>query len=390
MKAFIFRLFGGVKSILFIVVIGTGLFLHLYTQHIINQLRDEARTLVVFYSRMYAAAAETEASDLSFIFNEIILKTTIPIIQTDTEKKPVAWKGISIDPNDKSEEAVKKVQKMVDRLEGEIEAIPIHYQDMVLGYLYYSDSRLIQQLQWLPYVEVGIVGLLILAGFIGYANIKRSEQRHIWVGMAKETAHQLGTPISSLLGWLEIMRSKKRFKREEIYGEMEKDLSRLEQVTRRFSQIGSKPVLKPAPPAEVLGNVCEYIRKRVPHVGRQVEVIENYEPVPDIEMNADLFQWAVENIVKNSLDAMDKKEGTIEVRMRKTGPDGVAIEIEDNGRGMDPSIKKKIFKPGFSTKKRGWGLGLTLSKRIIEEYHGGHLCIKDTRPSCGTTMRIEL
>lgn len=391
MKVLFNRFFGGFKGLLFVLAVGIGLTLHFYTQHIVNQLRDEARSLVQYYAQMYAWAAETESDDLSFIFEQIITKTSFPIIQTDPQKVPIGWKGIGVDPHDYSEESIRKVQRMIDRMEREIEPIPVIYEDRILHYFYYGDSRLILQLRWLPYIEVGILGLFILVGFIGYTNIKRSEQRHIWVGMAKETAHQLGTPLSSLMGWLEVMRSKKRHKKEQMYTEMEKDLHRLKRVTKRFSQIGSKPDLKRTDLIEVLKEVVEYIRRRAPQMGRRVVISDSFQRVAPVALNPDLFQWAVENVMKNGLDAMDKEEGFIEVRLgSEDDRDRVFVEIQDNGRGIENSQKKRIFKPGFSTKKRGWGLGLTLAKRIIEEYHGGKLFIKETKPGEGTVMRIEL
>ena len=392
MRSFLGRFFSGFKSLLFLLAVGMGLFLHLYTQHIINQLREESRSLVLFYAQMYAKVAETESSDdLSFLFDQVILRTNFPLINTDPEKIPVWWKGISVDSNERSAAALEKVKRMVRRMEKEIEPIPVRYGDTVLGYLYYGDSRLIQQLQWLPYVEVGVVGLFLFVGFIGYATIKRSEQRYIWVGMAKETAHQLGTPLSSLLGWLEVMRSKKQLNRNDVLADMERDLQRLERVTRRFSQIGSKPDLKEQDVAEVLKEVIEYIRRRAPQMGRRITITELFQKVPPVALNADILQWAVENLLKNCLDAMDKEEGRIKVTLGyEEEARRIFIEIQDNGRGMEKSQKKRIFRPGYSTKTRGWGLGLTLTKRIIEEYHGGKVFVKETKVGEGTLMRVEL
>ncbi len=392
MKKLFIQIFGSYKSIVFLLAIGLVLSLHLYTQHIISQLREEARSLVLFYAQMYARVAETEStSDISFIFDQIIRRTNFPLIQTDPDKTPIGWKGISVSPEDHSEEAMKNVTEMVQQMDKEIDPVPIKYKNLILGYLYYGDSHLIQQLQWLPYIEIGIVGLFILLGFFGYANIKRSEQRHIWVGMAKETAHQLGTPISSLMGWLEIMQSVKSTKKAEIFVEMKKDLHRLNNVTHRFSQIGSRPDLKKTSIEKNLREVAEYIGRRAPHIGKKVTITEAYKQVPLIDLNSGLFQWAVENIMKNSLDAMDKSEGLIYVRLFPENHESkVIIEIEDNGKGIEGSNKNRIFKPGFSTKKRGWGLGLTLAKRIIEEYHRGKLYVKESKTGVGTTIRIEL
>jgi len=386
------RLLGGYRSILLILVVGSGLFLHLYTQHIVNQLRDEARALVIYFAHLYADVAKRESSeDISFIFDEVISKTNFPIILTDTENNPIGWKGIDVDPADVSREALDRVGRMVEHMDREIDPIPIKWEDTVLQYLHYGDSRLIQQLQWLPYIEVGIIGLFILVGFIGYANIKRSEQRSIWVGMAKETAHQLGTPLSSLMGWVEVIRSKERSNIDQITIEMERDLQRLSRVTNRFSQIGSKPDLKEKNMVTVLKEVVEYIRIRAPQMGRSVTIHESYQEVPQIALNAGLFQWAVENIMKNALDAMDKEKRRIDIRVGTIGNGKkLFLEIQDNGKGIESSNRNRIFKPGYSTKKRGWGLGLSLAKRIIEEYHRGKLFIKESKPGQGTVIRIEL
>lgn len=386
------RFLGGMKGVFFVIAVAISLFLHLYTQHVVNQLRDEARSLVLIYAQMYAKIAETESpDDISFLFNQIILNTSFPLIQTDPDNNPIGWKGINVDPNDRSEEALNKVRRLIEQMDKEIEPVPVRYQGTLFNYLHYGDSRLISQLQWLPYIEIGIIGMFILLGFVGYATIKRGEQRNIWVGMAKETAHQLGTPLSSLLGWLEVMRSGRRSNQKEILDEMESDLLRLQLVTNRFSQIGSKPDLKEVDLPVMLEEVVEYIRRRAPQLGRSVNIEEHYKDSPKVGLNAGLFKWALENILKNSLDAMDKEKGRILVRCGPAeGKLSAYIEIEDNGKGIDPSQWRRIFKPGFSTKTRGWGLGLSLAKRIIEEYHGGKLFLKDSRSGEGSIMRIEL
>lgn len=392
MKSIFIRFFGGLKGLLFLFALIIGLSLHLYTQEIIGQLRDEARSLVTFYAQMYARVAETESQgDLGFIFSEIILRTDFPLIYTDPEKNPREWKGISIDTNDYSEESLKKLAEMIERMDQEVEPVPVRYEDTLLGYLYYGDSQLIQQIQWLPYIEIGIIGLFILLGFIGYANIKRSEQRHIWVGMAKETAHQLGTPISSIMGWIEVMRSGRKSNTVNVIDEIDRDMRRLYQVTQRFSEIGSRPDLKKTEAVEILHETVEYVRRRAPQLGRSVEIIENYDDIPAIPVNPGIFKWALENILKNSLDAMDKAQGRIEIRLMFDAKlKRPVIEVEDNGKGIEKSDRRRIFKPGYSTKSRGWGLGLSLAKRIVEEYHNGKLYVKDSRVGVGTVMRIVL
>ncbi|MFO7891739.1 MAG: HAMP domain-containing sensor histidine kinase [bacterium] len=391
LKIFFIRFLGGFKGIFFIFAIGVGLFLHFYTQNIINQLRIETRYLVQIYAQMHASVANTSNSNLRFIFEEVIQRKDLPIIQTDAEKKPIAWKGISVDPTDTSPEATSKVKNILKGFEQSSEPIPVKYEDTLFGYLYYGDSTLINQLKWLPYVEVGIVGIFIMIGFIGYANIKRSEQRNIWVGMARETAHQLGTPLSSLMGWVEVMRTRKKIDMPEIIQEMNQDLKRLQRVTQRFSLISSKPDLKKVNLSLLLSEMIKYIRKQTPKIGgRSITINEDYQTITDIRINYDLFSWVIENLLKNSLDAINKEEGIINVRLFTNSKNKIFIEIEDNGKGIDSSHLSCVFKPGYSTKKRGWGLGLSLAKRIIKDYHGGKLYVKESKPDKGTIMRIEL
>ena len=390
MKSVWMRFFGGYKGLLFILVMAIGLALHLYIQRIVDQLRDEAREHVLFYAQMYAMAAETDSpADLSFLFDQIISKTSFPLILTDPDTVAVSCKGIVLPGPDTSAVARHRLARMIEKMDREIDPVPVRYRNILLGYLYYGDSRLIDQLRLLPYVQIGLIGLFVLVGLLGSAHIKKSEERYIWVGMAKETAHQLGTPISSLMGWVEMMRANPH-PAQDMTAEMEKDLLRLRQVTHRFSQIGSKPDLKKTDLKPVLEEVAMYIGRRIPQVGKKVSLSEKYAEATLVDLNPELFQWAIENIMKNALDAMDKEEGKLEIRLSESAGRRVRIEIEDNGRGMDERTRKRAFKPGYTTKKRGWGLGLSLAKRIIEDYHGGRLLIQETHPGTGTVMRIEL
>lgn len=391
MKRVLLTIFGGFKGLLFLLLLFVGLLLHLYTQRIVTQLRDESRTIVQFSAEIVGRVAETESSDdLTFLFDQVIQKINFPLIQTDMDRKPSGWKGIGIDQNDRSEAAFLKVNKILEQMEKNVDPVVIRYEETPLGYLYYGDSQLIWQLRLLPYLQVGILALFIILGLAGSAQSRQSEMRYIWVGMAKETAHQLGTPISSLMGWVEILKSGQVDKSCDIHLEMEKDLKRLNLVTSRFSKIGSKPNLKEEALVPVLQNVCEYIRRRAPQSGKTVTIEELYEIEPNVRLNEELFQWAVENMMKNSLDAMDKSEGIIRLRVFREKEKYIIIEIEDNGRGMEDSQKNKVFKPGYSTKKRGWGLGLSLARRIIQEYHNGKLFVKEARPGNGIVMRFEL
>ncbi|MFQ6112742.1 MAG: ATP-binding protein [bacterium] len=392
MRMNLYRLRGRFKGLLFISAILIIILLLIYTQQIVGALRRESREILLFYTQLYASAASEETNaNLNFIFEQIIQRTNFPIIQSDSQGNPTAWKGIGLDPDDRSPETIDKVRNMIKVMKREADPIPLKYQDYLLGYLYYGDSKLIKQLQMLPYIEIAVVGMFIFVGFLGFRSIQRSEQQFIWVGMSKETAHQIGTPLSSLMGWLEILKAKLRDKgAKNTLLEMEKDVDRLNKITSRFSQIGSKADLKEANVPELISEVVEYFRQRLPQWGKEVNIVENYQSVPRVPLNKELFEWVIENLVKNSLDALEKDKGQIEISLGelKNSKHKIYIDISDNGRGIEASKKGVIFKPGYSTKKRGWGLGLSLAKRIVEEYHGGKLLVKETRAGQGTTMRI--
>ncbi|RMD90290.1 MAG: sensor histidine kinase [Calditrichaeota bacterium] len=395
MNVSLYRLRGHFKGLLFILALVIIIMFLFYTQKLVGVLRSQSRQILEFYTQLYAQAASTEANaGLNFIFEQIIQRTHFPIIQTDVEGNPTAWKGIGIDPEDHSPETLKKVKKMIQVMKKEAGPIPIKYQEYLLGYLYYGDSKLIKQLQMLPYIEIAVVSLFILVGFLGFRSIQRSEEQFIWVGMSKETAHQIGTPLSSLMGWIEILKSKKLDPdaRKTVL-EMEKDLERLNQVTARFSQIGSRADLKKVRLSSVIDDVVEYFKRRLPQWGKKVEIVLNGQGDPQVPLNRDLFEWVLENLIKNSLDAIEKDTGTIQIHfgeLRNGKKHRIFIDVTDNGRGIESSRKRDIFKPGYSTKKRGWGLGLSLAKRIVEDYHGGKLILKETRTGHGTTMRILL
>jgi signal transduction histidine kinase len=382
------------REILFLLAVALIFGLLWYTQNLVRQLRLEARSILEFYASFYQrAATEADDEELNFIFEQIIQRTNFPIVVTDNRGEPSAWKGIDVDPNDRSPEALAKVKRIVRQMAKEMEPIPLRYEDYVIGRLYYGDSRLITELVRLPYIEIGLVGLFLFVAFVGYSSLKRSEQQLIWVGLSRETAHQLGTPISSLLGWIELLRTAESSEKVgEIVAEMAHDLSRLEKVAARFSQIGSRADLKEQDVQAVLHDVAEYFRRRIPHMGKQITIEEDYHPVPKVAINRELFEWVIENLVKNGLEALDKDPGKIILRLRPAETRGrtVQIDVIDNGRGMDAKERRRVFQPGYSTKRRGWGLGLSLSKRIVEEYHHGQLFVRQSQPGVGTTMRILL
>ncbi len=388
---------GRFKGLLFVLVAGSVVGLLLYTQQLVAKLRADARQIVTLWANTYEKIIGTENDEhsselMSFFFEEVIMRINFPAIQTDAHNEPQYWKNVGLDENDRSPATLAAVRKMVRNMARENEPIVIRAQGQELGYIYYGDSRLITQLRYLPYVEIGVVSLVVLVAFVGYSSIKRSEQRFLWVGMAKETAHQLGTPISSLMGWLDLIKQGSSLDQvASTAAEMGRDVRRLEKVAARFSQIGARQELKPQPLAEILHDVASYLRRRLPQVDSRTEIVEDYQEVLPVPVNRDLIEWAVENLVKNALEALPAGGGvvTISLAPAENGRE-VYIDVKDSGKGIQSWHRREIFKPGFSTKRRGWGLGLNLAKRIVEDYHHGKLFIKETKVGVGTTMRITL
>ncbi|MEX0639061.1 MAG: HAMP domain-containing sensor histidine kinase [Balneolaceae bacterium] len=260
-------------------------------------------------------------------------------------------------------------------------------------YVYFGESETVQYLRYFPYFQFALLVLLLGVGYTTYRSIIRSEQSNLWVGMAKEAAHQLGTPISSLYGWLELLRERSSDEgaTKELVGEIENDIARLKGVAERFNKIGSTPELNPLPIAPIIDQVMEYMYRRLPKLERQVEVECEISENANVEINAELFQWAVENVIKNAMDAIRDSPSPPKVSVRVHRSEGdLHIDISDSGSGIDHKHLNDIFKPGFSTKMRGWGLGLSLARRIVEEYHDGSISVLRSGPAVGTTIRITL
>jgi len=369
-----------------------------YSQRITNQLREESRETVKFYAETYAKfASEYDTEDFSFFFEQFIRRITFPIIISTVDDIPSDWKNLDVDSQDKSEQALNEVRRLMAVMDELNKPIDLNYYDpssdtnIVIAKFHYGDSKLITQLRWLPYVEIAIAGLFILLGLAGFQFIRRSERQLIWAGMAKEAAHQLGTPLSSLMGWVEMLENADRGRVAKLLPEMSADLQRLNKVAQRFSQIGAGGGLKPTDINEVITKVVSYLEKRLPQRNKKVDISMNLGKIPEIPVNADLIEWALENIIKNSADAMPRENGKIEVTTEFLMENKfVKISVRDNGTGIQSRYRKEIFKPGYSTKSTGWGLGLSLSKRIIEEYHGGELFLVESSKESGTTMQISL
>ncbi len=388
-KAFLFLL--GI----FLVI--TGIW---YSQHLVSILKKQATEYVKFRIKFLEVSLNnpTSNTDINFLFNEVIQHADYPLIYTDTQNNPRSWRNISPEIDNKPIEEFSKKDSLIlfkalERIKKENPPIPIKYQNkVILGYYYYGYPKVIYQLRIFPYMAVGAALLFGLLGYLGFSYIKKSEQQSIWIGMAKETAHQLGTPLSSISGWVELLSLSDTHKETAIV-EIKNDLQRLTKIANRFSKIGSRPELQPVDIKPLIENVVSYYQRRLPNMQKKV-IIKTILPPQEVilNINQELFEWVLENLIKNSIDSiLPNRDGliTIKISLQKEKK-WVVIDISDNGRGIQSQNKRHIFRPGFSTKKRGWGLGLSLARRIIENYHGGKLFLKETKINEGSVFRIIL
>ncbi|TDI71225.1 MAG: HAMP domain-containing histidine kinase [Bacteroidetes bacterium] len=350
------------------------------------------------------------ASDLTFILSAFLEPNTfdIPAILEDSILGTATiWRNIPNLPESLSEldsilavdpveyerirDRLSSIQTEMDEVHRPIPIVVAFPSDTLNQRMHYGESSLVTAVRWFPYVQLGFVSLFVLVGYFGFSYVRSSEQKSLWVGMAKEAAHQLGTPISSLMGWLEVLRAKESVDESErlTFDEIEKDIQRLTRVSSRFSGIGSLPKLDEQSLKPVIENISEYMRRRLPQGGKTVELSIDIPEELKAPLNAELFEWVIENLLKNAIDATLFEQGKIDISAKKM--DGnVLIDVSDRGKGIDRRQWKNVFRPGYSTKKRGWGLGLSLARRIVEDYHGGSLVLLHSRPDEGTTFRITL
>ena len=361
-----------------------------YSKWIVESLREDNRNIVQMYSEIIAEAVKSETDEnLNFIFDKIITQIQFPIIQSDALGNPQSWKNIPSDWMDSS--VIKQSQDFMDQQNTPIELFfsdPVTGEKQVLGYLHFGDSHLIRQLLWLPYLEIGVIGFFICLGIIGFTYIRKTENNNIWTGMAKETAHQLGTPVSALIGWTQRLKSHPDEIRD-IIPEIEADVNRLEQVGNRFGKIGSSPKLNYVKVLELIKGVINYLNRRLPSNKLKIEIEHKISPEIKVKANETLLSWAIENVIKNGLDSLRANAGTVYVKI-SSEKKGIHILIKDEGKGILKRNWKKVFQPGFTTKKHGWGFGLSLSYRIIKELHHGTIRILESSPDTGTTVEIHV
>lgn len=334
---------------------------------------------------IWAEATRELASDKTEMSMELILKviqsnTSIPAIIVDDTGEINQYLNLNLPETDTE----KYLQEKLEQLKSKSNLIEINLGDEEKQYLYYDDSILLKRLSLYPYVQLGVMVLFVLIVYFALISTKKAEQNKVWVGLSKETAHQLGTPISSLMAWMDLLESSGVD--SSLLSDMNKDVNRLSVIAERFSKIGSKPEMELIYVNEVLENATEYMRRRV----SDKVLITTHLP-SDAEgtmVCLSLFEWVIENLCKNAVDAMNG-EGRIDVYMTSEKQQ-IYIDIKDTGKGIARKNFKTVFNPGYTTKKRGWGLGLTLAKRIIEDYHAGRIYVKDSEVGKGTTFRIEL
>jgi nitrogen-specific signal transduction histidine kinase len=439
---------GPTKWILVLLLVFLGLGSVVYNQYLINRILEQERASVQLWAKALefnALPIHQESSRLllnvidqlesqkaipdsliqkleeveglrstqNFVTDELILDNRgsfkLPAVLVDDNDRPFEYllldeKGEPVveysfrNIRSTKVETEEKRLAYVQKLKNMNPPIPITVGDgeeALRQYVYYGESTVVQILRYVPAIQIVVIMLLFFIGYTSLVSITRMEQSNLWVGMAKEAAHQLGTPISSLLGWIHLFRDdlSEQSEQHSLLNEIEKDVYRLKGVAERFGKIGSKPELKPLEIAPVLDEAIKYMERRLPKIAGEVSIKTDLQATGLVKLNPELLQWAVENLMKNAMDAlqMTQESSNKGITVRSyTASNGMVLEIADTGIGMDAATKKNIFRPGYSTKKRGWGLGLNLTKRIVEEYHGGELTVTKSELGVGTTMQIRL
>src|SRR5690554_579941 len=392
------KLYFAVGSVLLFV------FFIIYTNTLLSSFRYEAQVVPNLFARFFSYSAEDDWESLlsQYIFEEIIANIEYPIILTDQHRTPLYWKNVGIDENRpfhalKHEEQYSLINAL-SKMESDRNMIPLYYtteNDSIINYAFFSESRAMKQLRLMPFVEVAFVLLFILFGVYAILFFKRNEKDILWVGMAKEMAHQLGTPISSLLGWIDVLSnrvesSSKDSDLKKLVQFMENDVEQLRKVGNRFGKIGSEIELKPVILHDLIQESVDYYKERLPHLTHKIDIIF-ISKIQNIKVNVDpdLIKWAIENLIKNAIDAMQKKGGSI-ILIAFQDKNKTHIIVQDEGKGIAKSMQTKIFEPGVSTKSRGWGLGLSLAKRIVEDFYKGKIHVIHSVVDEGSTIEISI
>ncbi|MBL6658805.1 MAG: HAMP domain-containing histidine kinase [Cryomorphaceae bacterium] len=365
-----------------LIAFGTiiGLASLFYTESFLKELRAEEELKIKRWAEAVEAVFFAEDDvNLSFYTQIIQDNKTIPVILTDSKGTIIAHRNLNTPETNPEKYLLRKL----DEFKSSGSVLENSYADGQVNFLYYKGSNLLTKLRLYPLILLCVIGVYMLISYMAFSNARRSEQNKVWTGMAKETAHQIGTPLSALMGWLGYL--KEQYPKENAFGEMEKDIDRLTDITDRFSKIGSQPERTDKDLDNTIEKTVDYLRSRL---GNKITLSLDMDGSRASNHNQQLISWVLENMIKNSADAMDGS-GTISVEKR-TQSNRMIVLIKDTGRGITQADQRKIFEPGFTSKSRGWGLGLSLAKRIIEEYHGGKLTLEQSIPGEGTTFKISL
>jgi signal transduction histidine kinase len=370
------------KLLLFIFAVIIGLTSLRYTNQLVKKMSREERKKAEMLAEAWKQIIKAEANDpnLNFYTRVIADNETVPVIVVDSLNNILFTRNLDSVKQKNPQYLIRKLQQM----KANSGPIIITLSPVEKQYLYYNQSIILTQLAYYPYIQFGIIFMFILVAYFAFNTSMKFEQNQVWVGLSKETAHQLGTPISSLMAWVEMMKIRKGD--SEMLIELEKDVNRLEKITERFSKIGSKPALVKDNVITVILTAVNYLRSRSSGKIRINLNLPAYEVI--VPLNAALFEWVIENLCKNAIDALNG-QGQIEIALTDF-TQVIYIDIRDTGKGIPKSMFKTIFKPGFTTKKKGWGLGLSLAKRIVEAYHDGKIFVHQSELNKGSVIRIVL
>ncbi len=379
-----------------------------FTVRISRQVDEQAQLTTGLLASIVAETIFSATPDSLKLapLSEAIHNVAFPFVVTDRQGRPVIWNvdqvGVPLPESfshvqgETEDPDIARVRELTVAYDRRRAPIPVTAPGggVALGQLHFGESALSRQLLWMPWLGMMLIVAFMGVALLAFRNMKRSEQRSIWVGMAKETAHQMGTPLTSANGWLALLREEEldevAMTPSELVRELQSDVDRLSKVSARFSQIGSRPKRRLERVDGLVTQVCRYFQRRLPHLGKRVQIVEQIEEVPLAPINLELLDWALENLVKNALDAIDKEDGVVTVSCRRSSDDWIELLVDDNGKGMTSTVAKRVFEPGFTTKPRGWGMGLVLVHRIIVEYHEGHIQVSRSVPGEGTCMRVLL
>ena len=370
--------------LLALIIVGVTLW---YTHNLAAKFQIEEEKKVALWAKATQILSNPDTNDnLNLLLEVVASNTTIPVILADQNNHPIAHRNIITDNKNSNRKKEIDIKEQIELIKTKY---PDHYIEIELidgtkNYIYYKDSKLLQNLKYFPLFMLSIIGAFIVLVYFAFSNARIAQQNKVWTGMAKETAHQIGTPLSSLIGWVEYLKEKKES--QSITDEVQKDINRLQKIANRFSKIGSLPKLKKIDIIPILNGSIEYMCERASSkVTLELSTTENKV---ETKINSDLFEWVIENLIKNSIDAISK-EGKVTLHLEQNSTH-IFLDVIDNGKGVKKGFFNEIFEPGFTSKKRGWGLGLSLVKRIIQDYHLGKVGVLRSIPNKQTVIRIVL